>query len=71
MVGKLLDAVSPEYEKMVAMNQPPVIVTSPGIRFPLFKLVESSYPNLHILAYGEISLGINIKAAGTIALNQS
>lgn len=71
MVGKLLDAISPEYEKMVAMNQPPVIVTSPGIRFPLVKLVESSFPNLYVLAYGEIALGINIKAAGTVAINEA
>lgn len=69
MVGKLLDAISPEYEKMVAMNQPPVIVTSPGIRFPLIKLVESSFPNLYVLAYGEIALGVNIKAGGTISIN--
>lgn len=71
MVGKLLDAVSPEYEKMVAMNQPAVIVVSPGIRFPLVKLVESSYPNVYVLAYGEIALGINIKAAGTISIQES
>jgi flagellar biosynthesis protein FlhA len=70
MVGKLFDATTPEYEKLLGLNETPVLVTSPGVRFPLKKMLESSFPNLVILSYSEISGGVNIKSVGTITIQE-
>ena len=70
MAGKLIDVVGNQVEAMMAQNLPPVILVSPTIRFPLRKLLEATIPQLQILSFAEIANGINVKAAGTINLEQ-
>lgn len=67
-VGKFLDSLGVQYEGVVAANETPVLVCSPNIRYPLKVLVESSYPNLNVLAYSEIVPGVNIQAVGTVSI---
>ena len=71
LVGKIFESLGPLNEKMVALNEQPVLVCSPNIRYPLRKLLESSFPNLSILSYSEIVVGVNIKSIDTVALNEA
>ena len=71
MVGRILDSTAPICERLLALNEQQVLVCSPNIRFPLKKLLESSFPNLSVLAYSEIVAGINIKSTGTIAIHEN
>lgn len=68
MVGKLYDALSREVEQVMALNAPPVLVCSPSLRFPLRKLLESSFAQLTLLSYAEISSGLQIHSLGTVNL---
>jgi len=68
IVGRFLDALGAVYEAVVAANEQPILVCSPNIRFPLKVMVESSYPNLHVLAYSEIVTGVNIRSTGTVTI---
>lgn len=68
MVGKLYDALSKEVDQVMALNAPPVLVCSPSLRFPLRKLLESSFAQLTLLSYAEISSGIQVHSLGTVNL---
>jgi len=70
LVGRLLDAVTIPLEKLRSLGNPPALVCSPNVRFPLRKLLESSHPSLHVLAYSEIATGVDIRSAGTIILGE-
>ena len=71
MVGQMIQSLTNFVEKMVANGQPPALVCSPTVRYPLRKLLEGPFPNLAILAYSEIIPGINIKTTGTVVLNEN
>ncbi len=71
MVGLIIQRLAPLVEQMVANGQSPALICSPGIRFPLRKLLEGPYPNLAILSYSEIITGINIKTIGTVVLHEN
>jgi flagellar biosynthesis protein FlhA len=71
LVGRLLDSLGNVYENVVLQNEQPVLVCSPNIRFPLKVMVESSYPNLTVLAYSEIVTGINITSLGVVSINEN
>ncbi len=70
MVSKLVGKLASLVEKMVAGNQQPVLLCSPGIRYQMKKILEGSFPTLAVLSYSEIVNGINVKAAGTVVLNE-
>jgi len=67
MVGRLAALV----ERMVAQNMQPVLLCSPGIRYQLRKILEGSFPTLTLISYSEIANGINVKATGTVVLNDN
>lgn len=71
MVGRLYDALNKEVDNVMALNAPPVLVCSPSLRFPLRKLLESSFPQLTLMSYAEISSGIQIHSMGTVVLSES
>lgn len=70
LVGRILDAAQRCIEFAIAANEQPVLICSPNIRFPLKKLVESSVPNLSVLAYSEIVNGINITSLTSLSIHE-
>jgi len=66
LVGRILERMDIIQTKIQAMGEQPIIVCSPNIRYPLKKLLESNFPNLVILSYSEIPLGVNISVAETL-----
>jgi flagellar biosynthesis protein FlhA len=71
LVGRVVGRLSALVEKMVAGNLQPVLLCSPGIRYQLRKILEGSFPNLAVLSYSEIANGTNVKATGTVVINDS
>ncbi|MBF0431606.1 MAG: flagellar biosynthesis protein FlhA [Fibrobacteria bacterium] len=71
MVGALIQKLTPMIETMVASNLQPALICSPNIRYPLRKLLEGPFSNVHILAYNEIIPGINLKTIGTVVIHEN
>lgn len=71
LVGRILDRMGAVQEKVQAIGEQPVLVCSPNIRFPLKKLLESSFPNLAILSYSEIVPGVNITALEALSIHEN
>jgi flagellar biosynthesis protein FlhA len=70
LVGRIIDAAQKVCDQAVAANDHPVLVCAPNVRFPLKKLLESSVPNLIVLAYSEIVSGININSIATMSIHE-
>ncbi|MCL2260517.1 MAG: flagellar biosynthesis protein FlhA [Fibromonadales bacterium] len=66
LVGRILERMDIIQTKIQALGEQPIIVCSPNIRYPLKKLLESSFQNLVVLSYSEIPLGVNISVAETL-----
>lgn len=71
LVGRILDRMASVQDKVLAVGEQPVMVCSPNIRFPLKKLLESSFPNLAILSYSEIVPGVNITALEALSIHEN
>lgn len=44
----------------------PVLICGPGLRLPLFRLIEQFDPHIHILSYAELSPDFNVQVMETI-----
>ncbi len=44
----------------------PVLICGPGLRLPLFRLIEQFDPHVHILSYAELSPDFNVQVMETI-----
>ena len=71
LVGRMVGRLTSLVERMVANNQQPVLLCSPGIRHQLRRILEGSFPNLAVLSYSEIANGVNVKAAGTVVVGEN
>ena len=69
LVGKILERTDIIQTKIQATGEQPILLCSPNIRYPMKKLLESSFPNLVILSYSEIVTGINITVAETLGIH--
>jgi len=67
LVGRILERMDVIQAAIQATGDQPIIVCSPNIRYPLKKLLESSFPNLVVLSYSEIVTGVNISVAETLS----
>ncbi len=68
MVHEVVQAISKAVEKQIAINTPPVIMTSPILRRHLRKLIEASLPTVFVVSHAEIVDDINLKASGKVVL---
>ncbi|UCD18696.1 MAG: flagellar biosynthesis protein FlhA [Candidatus Zixiibacteriota bacterium] len=65
---RLLKAIGAEAAKMAAAGQVPICLCSPNIRLALRRLTESSYPQLVVLSYNEISNHVEVVSNGVVRL---
>ncbi len=68
LVEKMVQAVSKEVEKQVALNAQPVIMTSPSLRRHVRKLIEPTLPTVMVVSHAEIVDDINLQASGKVSL---
>jgi flagellar biosynthesis protein FlhA len=66
-VGRIIEKIGGQMEKMKAKNELPIIICSPTVRGQLKRLTESSFPDLVVLSYNEIIPGIEIRSSGMIS----
>lgn len=68
LVGKVVNGVSKEVEKLMALNTQPVLMTIPTLRRHLRKLIEPSLPTVFVVSHAEIVDDINLQAVGKVGL---
>ncbi len=68
LVVEIVGAITKQVEQLVAVNTQPVIMTSPGIRRHLRKLIEPSIPTVFVVSHAEIVDDINLQASGKVSL---
>jgi flagellar biosynthesis protein FlhA len=67
-VGKIMEKIRVQVDKVKAKSELPVIICSPTIRGQLKKLTENNFPDLVVLSYNEIMPGTEIRSSGMISL---
>ncbi|MBU1196486.1 MAG: flagellar biosynthesis protein FlhA [Proteobacteria bacterium] len=68
LVVEIVEAISKVVEQQVAVNTQPVLMTSPGLRRHLRKLIEPSLPSVFVVSHAEIVDDINLQANGKVSL---
>ena len=66
--GEIVNVVSSQVEKVLAINTQPVVMTSPNIRRHFRKLIEPSLPTVFVVSHAEIVDDINLQAVGKVSL---
>ena len=69
MADPIISSVKKEAEKAMARNFQPIVVTSPGLRRHLRKLVEYFVPSLMVLSQSELLSDMRLKSIGEVSLN--
>lgn len=66
IVQKFYTGLATEVEKAMVDGCPSILVTSPGIRYYVRKIIESVFPNMVVLSYGEIPARVQIECLGNV-----
>ncbi len=69
--GKVLEAIKREVERAVqsTAGQTPVVLCSPQVRGWVRKMIETTLPQVAVLAYNEIVRGTQVEAKGMVVVN--
>jgi flagellar biosynthesis protein FlhA len=67
-VGRIMEKVGAQIEKVKAKSEVPIIICSPTIRSQLKRLTETNYPDLVVLSYNEIMPGTEIRSSGMVTM---
>ncbi len=65
---EVVNAVSVQVEKVLAINTQPVVMTSPNIRRHFRRLIEPTLPTVFVVSHAEIVDDINLQAVGKVSL---
>ncbi|MCA1792762.1 MAG: flagellar biosynthesis protein FlhA, partial [Desulfobacteraceae bacterium] len=68
MAQQIVQAVTGQVEKLLAVNTQPVVMTTPTLRRHFRKLIEPSLPMVFVISHAEIADEINLKASGKVSL---
>ncbi len=68
VVEQIIQAVSREVEKQVAMDVQPLVMCSPVLRRHLRKLIENALPSVFVVSHAEIVDDINLQAGGKVKI---
>lgn len=68
MVDQVVQAVSREVEKMIALDAQPMVMCSPVLRRHFRKMIEHALPSVFVISHAEIVDNVNLQAAGKVKL---
>jgi len=68
LVVEIVGVITKEVEQQLAVNNQPVIMTSPSLRRHVRKLIEPSLPTVFVVSHAEIVDDINLQASGKVSL---
>ena len=66
---KLMQELTKQVERMVALGYPPVVLSMHALRLPLRRLTERNLPQLVIISYNEIIPQTDVRAIGSVSLS--
>jgi len=70
LVEQVVQSLSAEVEKQIAMDVQPVVMCSPALRRHFRKLIEHALPSVFVVSHAEIVDEINLKAAGKVTIKK-
>ena len=68
VVDQVVQAVSREVEKLIALDVQPIVMCSPVLRRHFRKMIEHALPSVFVVSHAEIVDDINLQAAGKVKL---
>ncbi|MBD3234607.1 MAG: flagellar biosynthesis protein FlhA [candidate division Zixibacteria bacterium] len=68
LTERIITSMKSAIDSMVTNNLNPIILTSPNVRLPLRRMVESVLPQAIILSYNEITPDTEVYSVGTIGI---
>ena len=71
IVQQLYTGLASEIEKLVKEGSQPIVVTPPGVRLYFRKLMESVFPNLTVLSFGELPSRVQIESIGSVRFSNA
>ncbi len=71
IVQQLYTGLASEIEKLVKEGSQPIVVTPPGVRLYFRKLMESVFPNLTVLSFGELPSRVQIESIGSVRFSDA
>ncbi|MBF0377721.1 MAG: flagellar biosynthesis protein FlhA [Desulfamplus sp.] len=69
-VDQIIQSLSSEVEKQIAMDVQPVVMCSPALRRHFRKLIEHALPSVFVVSHAEIVDDINLQAGGKVTINK-
>lgn len=69
-VEQIVQSLSVEVEKQIAMDVQPVVMCSPALRRHFRKLIEHALPSVFVVSHAEIVDDINLQAGGKVTLKK-
>ncbi|MBF0211104.1 MAG: flagellar biosynthesis protein FlhA [Desulfamplus sp.] len=70
VVEQIVQSLSAEVEKQIAMDIQPVVMCSPALRRHFRKLIEHALPSVFVVSHAEIVDDINLQAGGKVNINK-
>ncbi|MGE5588740.1 MAG: flagellar biosynthesis protein FlhA [Clostridia bacterium] len=71
LVQAMVRAVSRAVERMASEGYQPILLTRPGVRPYLRRIVERVLPDVVVLSYNEITRDQKVRSVGTVSLNEN
>ncbi len=69
VIQKIYQSVSENIEQTLAMGRQAVVICSPTIRAYFRKLIESVFPDLAVVSFGELPSEVQIESIGKVKIN--
>lgn len=70
LVEQVVQSLSAEVEKQIAMDVQPVVMCSPALRRHFRKLIEHALPSVFVVSHAEIVDDINLQAGGKVTVKR-
>ncbi len=67
ITGRIIESLDP----LMRFGRPAVILTSPQVRGPLYRILESVLPNPVVLGYNEVPTGIDVESVNLVQMPET
>jgi flagellar biosynthesis protein FlhA len=63
---QIYQSLSEQVQRMSALGQQPIVLTSPAVRMHVRKLIERVLPDLPVLSYNELDTTVEVQSTGVV-----
>jgi len=71
LASQIVSAITRSLDPLVRIGRPSVVLTSPQVRGPLRRIIESNLPNAAVLGYNEVPNGIDVESVNLVELPET